>query len=46
VWGSVEELGEAWHRDRLFEPTVPEDVREERFAAWRRHLDAARDGGR
>jgi glycerol kinase len=46
VWGSVDELCDAWHRERLFEPAVPADTREERFAAWRRHLDAARDAGR
>jgi glycerol kinase len=46
VWSSVDELRDAWHRDRLFAPSVPDDLREERFAAWRRHLEAARDGGR
>jgi glycerol kinase len=45
VWASTEELGRAWHRDRLFEPRLPAAEREERFAAWQRHVDATRDTG-
>ena len=45
VWGSAEELRDAWHRDRLFEPRLSAAEREERFAAWQRHLDAARGAG-
>jgi glycerol kinase len=44
VWASPGELGRAWRRDRLFEPAVPPGEREARFAAWRRHLAAARGG--
>jgi glycerol kinase len=42
VWGSPEDLRHAWRRDRLFEPALPAAEREERFAAWQRHLSAAR----
>jgi glycerol kinase len=43
VWGSAEELGQAWRRDRLFEPRLDASERDARFAAWQRHLAAARD---
>jgi glycerol kinase len=43
VWASAAELARCWRRDRLFEPTIAPDEREERFAAWRRHLVAARE---
>jgi glycerol kinase len=46
VWGSTDELRHAWHCERAFEPTLAASAREERFAAWRRHLDAARNEGR
>jgi glycerol kinase len=42
VWASADELRDAWHRDRLFEPALDAGEREERFAAWRTHLAAAR----
>jgi len=42
VWGSVDDLGTAWRRDRVFEPAIGASEREERFAAWQRHVVAAR----
>ena len=43
VWRTADELRAAWHGDRLFEPTVAPAEREERFAAWQRHVAAARE---
>ena len=43
VWRTAAELHQAWHRDRLFEPTMSPAAREERFAAWQRHVAAARE---
>jgi len=45
VWTTIGDLAHAWQRDRIFEPAIGADEREARFAAWRRHLDAAREGG-
>jgi glycerol kinase len=42
VWAGTDELGACWRRDRLFEPTIAAAEREERFAAWQRHLEATR----
>jgi glycerol kinase len=42
VWASVDELAEAWQRDRVFEPAVGADERDTRFADWQRHVSAAR----
>ena len=42
VWASTDQLGQAWRRDRLFEPRLPATEREERFAAWQKHVSAAR----
>ncbi len=41
VWASTDDLRHAWRRHRLFEPRLDETTREERFAAWRRHVSAA-----
>ena len=43
VWRGEGELAAAWRCDRVFEPQLPADVREERFAAWRRHVPAAQE---
>jgi glycerol kinase len=43
VWVTADDLGHAWRRERLFEPRLTDDEREARFAAWRRHVPAARD---
>src|SRR5215470_17528295 len=43
VWRTADELRAAWHRDRLFEPIASAAEREERFAAWQRHVAAARE---
>jgi glycerol kinase len=43
VWRTTDDLERAWRRDRLFEPRLGAAEREERFAAWQRHVDAARE---
>jgi len=43
VWSSPSELAHVWRRERLFEPRLDADARETRFAAWRRHVPAARN---
>jgi glycerol kinase len=42
VWGSTDELGRAWQRDRLFEPRLDATSREEQFGRWQQHVSAAR----
>jgi glycerol kinase len=42
VWGSTDELGRAWQRDRLFEPRLDTAERDDRFAGWQKHVSAAR----
>ncbi|HZP40710.1 MAG TPA: FGGY family carbohydrate kinase [Candidatus Binatia bacterium] len=44
VWTTTAEVAGTWRRDRLFEPTLAADERERRFAAWRTHVPAAREG--
>ncbi|HLK12779.1 MAG TPA: FGGY family carbohydrate kinase [Candidatus Binatia bacterium] len=44
VWAGPDELARAWRRERAFEPRLPVTEREERFAAWRRHVPLARGG--
>jgi len=44
VWRDTGELGRAWRRDRVFEPRMDAAERDARFAAWRLHLAAAREG--
>jgi len=43
VWATTDELRDVWRRERLFEPAVGADERETRFAAWQRHVTAARE---
>jgi len=43
VWATTDELRDVWRRERLFEPAVGADERETRFAAWQRHVAAARE---
>jgi glycerol kinase len=43
VWGDTGQLHAVWRRDRLFEPRLGADEREARFAAWHRHVAAARE---
>ena len=43
VWATTDELRAAWRRERLFEPSIGADERAARFAAWQRHVAAARD---
>lgn len=42
VWTSPAELAGTWHCERTFTPRLSTDEREDRFAAWRRHLEASR----
>jgi glycerol kinase len=44
VWSSTDELATSWRRDRIFEPRLDATTREERFAAWQRHVSAAQEG--
>jgi glycerol kinase len=43
VWASADELAGAWQLDRAFEPRLGPAERDARFAAWRRHVPAARE---
>lgn len=43
VWQSTDELRGAWRCARRFEPRLDADEREQRFAAWRKHVGAARE---
>jgi glycerol kinase len=43
VWSGTAELRERRTVQRVFEPRIGDDERETRFAAWRRHVGAARD---
>ncbi len=43
VWAGTDDLGACWRRDRLFDPRPGAAEREERFAAWQRHVSAARE---
>ena len=43
MWTGTDELAASWRRDRLFEPRLDAATREERFAAWQRHVSAARE---
>jgi glycerol kinase len=41
VWADAAELASAWRCERTFEPRLSDTEREERFAAWQRHVAAA-----
>ena len=43
VWADTDQLRACWRRERCFEPRVGAGEREERFAAWQRHVGAARE---
>src|SRR5438876_225738 len=43
VWAGTDDLRACWRRERLFDPRLDPAEREERFAAWRRHVSAARE---
>src|SRR5881296_383510 len=43
VWAGTDDLRACWRRDRLFAPRLGAAEREERFAAWQRHVSAARE---
>jgi len=45
VWAGTDDLGRAWRCERVFEPVLGGAEREARFAAWRRHVAAAREEG-
>jgi glycerol kinase len=42
VWADTRELATAWRCERTFEPRLGAAEREERFAAWQRHVASAR----
>jgi len=44
VWATLDDVRGAWRRQRLFEPVIGDDEREAGFAAWQRHVAAAREG--
>src|SRR5260370_27404595 len=43
VWAGTDDLRTCWRRERLFDPRLGAAEREERFAAWQRHVSAARE---
>ncbi len=43
VWAGTDDLHACWRRERLFDPRLGAAEREERFAAWQRHVSAARE---
>jgi glycerol kinase len=38
VYPSIDAVSKGWHRERLFEPAMPADLRERLHAGWRRAL--------
>jgi glycerol kinase len=42
VWSGTDELRAGWRAARRFDPQLDAGIREERFAAWRSHIGAAR----
>jgi glycerol kinase len=42
VWPNLDALAGQRQVDRVFEPTIGEDERESRYAAWRRAVERAR----
>ncbi len=44
VWSGVDELRQTWRSGGLFEPSISEDEREQRYDAWRKVVAAARLG--
>lgn len=45
IWSGTEELRARRSAERVFEPRLGADERDARFAAWRRHVEAARQEG-
>jgi len=43
VWGTFEELKQAWRSGRVFEPQWSADERDSRFQSWRKAIGAARE---
>lgn len=41
LWPTRSSLAERWQIDRVFEPTIGEEERDERFQLWRRAVDRA-----
>ena len=46
LWPSQSSLAEHWAIDRVFEPEISTDVREARYAVWRRAIDRSLDWAR
>ena len=44
VWASTDDLARTWQPERVFEPRGSDTERAERFAAWKVHVAAAREG--
>jgi glycerol kinase len=42
-WKSLEEIGEMWQRERIFEPRMPASEREELAANWTRAVERAKN---
>jgi glycerol kinase len=42
IWNNTEELESFWVRDRVFEPSMPEQQREDLFAGWRKAVERVR----
>jgi glycerol kinase len=41
-WSGTDELERFWKADRIFEPTMPAERREELFAGWKKAVERAR----
>lgn len=41
-WSGTDELERFWKADRIFEPTMPSERREELFAGWKKAVERAR----
>ncbi len=46
LWSSTRELEALWKCDRVYEPKMPEDRREELYAGWQRAVARAREWAR
>jgi glycerol kinase len=43
VWESLDEVESHWQEDARFEPTMPDDEREERFRVWKKAVSKSLD---
>ena len=42
LWAGEEEAGALWQPERVFEPGIGEDEREQRYALWKRAVERSR----